>query len=159
MALHRTIFSPRPNYGLQLKDQGASKGQIAIDLADKLNEMADNFFVQESVQRNWAEFKQQFSTLLHSKDPEMSAYRVSWNTIVTNIAIALTGIGLLVIAGKLIHSKVTEGRTLFFFQKSKTRSEEKIADMEQSVDWSAQIAGSLDTEDTSCQQSLGGKGF
>ncbi|NDC41214.1 MAG: hypothetical protein EBZ77_06640 [Chitinophagia bacterium] len=63
----------------------------------------------------------------------MSAYRIAWGTIVANIAIALTGVGILCIAGKLIHSRVTEGRALFFFQKNKTTSEEKIADIEQSA--------------------------
>jgi hypothetical protein len=56
----------------------------------------------------------------------MRAYRVSWKTIVENIVIALTGIGLLLIAGKLIYSKVTEKRALFFFQNSKTTSEQNI---------------------------------
>ncbi len=121
------------NYGVLLKEQGASKGQVAINLATDLTEMANEFFAQPPEQRNFAEFEPRFSTLLHSKDQEMSAYRIAWGTIVANIAIALTGIGLLLIAGKLIHSKVTEGRALFFFQKSKTTSEEKIADVQQAV--------------------------
>ena len=118
------------DYGVLLRNQGASKGQVAIDLAGKLTTMANEFFGQKPEQRNFAELEPQFSALLHSKDKEMSAYRISWGTIVANVAIALTGVGLLLIAGKLIHSKVTENRALFFFQKSKTTSEEKIADVE-----------------------------
>jgi ankyrin repeat protein len=121
------------DYGVLLKAQGASKGQVGIDLAANLAKMANKFFAQQPEQRNFAEFELRFSTLLHSKDQEMSAYRIAWGTIVANIAIALTGIGLLLIAGKLIHSKVTEGRALFFFEKSKTTSEEKIADVQQAV--------------------------
>lgn len=121
------------SYGLLLKDQGVSKGLVAIALAQDLTTMAKPFFEQEATQRNFAAFESGFSRLLHSKDQEMSAYRIAWGIIVANIAIALTGVGLLFIAGKLIHSKVTEGRALFFFQKSKTTGEEKIADIEQSA--------------------------
>jgi ankyrin repeat protein len=128
------------NYGVLLRDQGVSKGQLAIELASDLTDMANQFFEQEPAQRNFAEFKPRFSTLLHSKDHEMSTYRIAWGTIVANIAIALTGVGLLFIAGKLIYSKVTEGRALFFFKKSRTTSEEKIADIEQSAQLIAQGA-------------------
>ena len=128
------------NYGVLLKDQGASKGQVAIDLASKLTTMANEFFDKKPEQRNFVEFEPRFSALLHSKDKEMSAYRISWGTIVANIAIALTGVGLLFIAGKLIHSKVTENRALFFFQRSKTTSEEKIADVEHAASFIAQSA-------------------
>jgi len=92
------------NYGVLLRDQGVSKGQVAIDLSGDLTAMANQFFEQEPAQRNFAEFEPRFSALLHSKDQEMSAYRIAWGTIVANIAIAFTGVGLLFIAGKLIHS-------------------------------------------------------
>ena len=121
------------NYGVLLKDQGVSKGQVAIDLASSLKNLANQFFERETSQHDFDKFKSDFSALLHSKDQEMSAYRIAWGTIVANIAIALTGVGILCIAGKLIHSRVTEGRALFFFQKNKTTSEEKIADIEQSA--------------------------
>ncbi|MGC1181973.1 ankyrin repeat domain-containing protein [Legionella sp.] len=121
------------DYGVLLRDQGVSKGQVAIDLANALKTMANQFFEQNPEQRNFAKFKPQFLALLHSKDQEMSAYRISWGTILANIGIALTGIGLLVIAGKLIHSKVIENQALFFFQNRKTTSEENIADVEHAV--------------------------
>ncbi len=121
------------DYGVLLKNKGVPKGQIAIDLANKLTVMANEFFEKKPEERNFSEFKPQFLALLHSKDKEMSAHRNSWKTIIANIAIALTGVGLLLIAGQLIHSKVTENRALFFFQKSKTTSEEKIADVEHAL--------------------------
>ncbi|WP_115710405.1 hypothetical protein [Legionella sainthelensi] len=102
--------------------------------------MTNEFFGQKPEQLNFTEFKSRFSTLLHSKDQEMSAYRISWGTIIGNIATALPGIGLLFIAGQLIHSKVTENRALFFFQKSKTTIKEKIADVEHAVSLIAQSA-------------------
>jgi len=72
-------------------------------------------------------------TLLNSENGTMSDYRLSWPTILKNIAIALTGIGLVCIAGQLIHSHVTQGRALFFFQKDKTTCEERRDGIEQSI--------------------------
>ena len=118
------------DYGQLLNEQEASKGQVAVTLAKNLSYMTIQFFALPPKKRNEAAFQREFLVLLHSKDQKMSAYRISWGTIVANIAIALTGIGLLSIAAKLIDSKVTKGRALFFFQKSKTTSEEKIADIE-----------------------------
>ncbi|MBT7703872.1 MAG: hypothetical protein HN746_00080 [Polaribacter sp.] len=63
----------------------------------------------------------------------MSEYRVSWDTIIKNIAIALTGVGVLFIAAKLLYSQATQGRALFFFQKDKTTCEEKTSSIEQSM--------------------------
>lgn len=121
------------DYGQLLKEQGASKGQVAVTLAQNLNSMTREFFALQPEKRDEAAFKGKFLILLHSQNQEMSAYRMSWGTIVANIAIALTGIGLLSIVAKLIDSKVTKGRALFFFQKSKTTSEEKIADIDHTV--------------------------
>jgi hypothetical protein len=121
------------DYGQLLKEQGASKGQVAVTLAQNLNSMTREFFALQPEKRDEAAFKRKFLILLHSQNQEMSAYRMSWGTIVANIAIALTGIGLLSIVAKLIDSKVTKGRALFFFQKSKTTSEEKIADIDHTV--------------------------
>ena len=44
-------------------------------------------------------------------------------TIITNIAVALTGIGAIFMAPMLIYSKMTKGRALLFFQKPKTISD------------------------------------
>lgn len=120
-------------YGETLKAEGASKGQVAIDLATELDAMAKKFFAQSPEQRDFTKFESNFSELLHSKDEEMSAYRFALGTIIANIAIALTGIGLLLMAGKLVYSKVTEGRALFFFQKSTTTSEDLIATVHQQM--------------------------
>lgn len=119
------------DYGVLLSKQDIEKGSLVIELADNLATMASQFFAQKPQQRNFAEFELTFSALLHSKDQDMRAYRMSWGTITANIAIALTGIGLLLIAGQLIYSQLTQGRPLFFFQKNKTTREEKIADIEQ----------------------------
>jgi ankyrin repeat protein len=128
------------DYGVSLKAQGASKGQVAMDLATNLTIMANEYFEKAPEQRNFSEFEPRFSKLLHSKDAEMSAYRASWGTIVANIAIALTVIGAFFIAAKLIYSRITEGRALFFFQKSKTTTEDKLADIEDAASMVATCA-------------------
>jgi hypothetical protein len=119
------------NYGEVLDRKGVSKGLVAMKLATELELMAKKFFALSPEERDEAKFKEEFLILLRRENQQMSAYRIAWGTIVANIAIALTGIGLLLIAGQLIHSKATGKRALFFFQKSKTTSEEKIANIEQ----------------------------
>jgi ankyrin repeat protein len=120
-------------YGQVLNGQGSSKGQIAIDLADELKLKAEAFFNKQGNQPDFPTFKQEFLSLLNSKNKEMSEYRVSWDTIIKNIAIALTGVGVLFIAAKLLYSQATQGRALFFFQKDKTTCEEKTSSIEQSM--------------------------
>ncbi len=121
------------DYGEILKQKGQSKGQIAIELSIKLKELATAFYDKN----NWNDFptfKTTFMTLLTSKNKEMGAYRIAWPTIIKNVAIALTGLGLVLISAKLIYSKIKEGRTLFLFQNPKTTSEEKIDSITQSID-------------------------
>jgi hypothetical protein len=121
-------------YGYYLSSQGAPKGQVAIDLADALYKKASSYFIQDAATANFPKFKQEFSALLKSKNHEMSEYRTSWSTIIANVLIALTGVGLLLMAGKLIHSGITQGRPLFFFQKPRTTTEEKLGEVDAVLD-------------------------
>jgi ankyrin repeat protein len=120
-------------YGVDLKEKGASKGQHAVDLAEALWSKADAYFKQENTPETYKAFQTEFSQVLHSKHKEMSEYRTSWSTIIANIAIALTGIGALLLVGHLIYTKGTQGRALFFFQKSKTTGEENIDIVENAI--------------------------
>jgi len=120
------------HYGLHLKTRGAQKGQVVMDLADKLQKEADQFFTKDYTSKDPADFTKNFTTLLNSENQVMAKYRTAWPTILKNIAIALTGIGALAITGHLIYSKATKGRALFFFQKEKTTTEEKIEDIRES---------------------------
>ena len=122
------------DYGESLKGKKVAKGQMVSDHAQALQSKAEGFFQQKDAQANWPEFQKEFTMLLNSKNNEMSAYRAEWSTIIKNVLIALTGIGLLFIAGQLIYSKATEGRALFFFQKNQTSSERTVADVSDSVD-------------------------
>jgi hypothetical protein len=121
------------DYGASLKQRGHSKGQIAMVLADKLKlkvDMLCNFEKKPS-----EDDVKDFVNLLTSKNEEMAHYRASWSTIAINIVISLIlVVGPILILGKLIHSKMTQSRFLFFAQKEKTTSEEKIEDIKQIVD-------------------------
>lgn len=118
-------------HGTNLTNSGASKGIEITDLSEELTTLINSF--NDKGPGSFDEFSSQFTKLLHSKDKQMSEYRVSWETICKNIAIAWSVIGLFAIAGKLIHSRVTEGRALFFYQKNKTSTEEYLADMESTL--------------------------
>jgi hypothetical protein len=122
-------------YGLLLKSQGASKGQIALDLASELHIKAGEFFKKEATPEELKQFQDEFTLLLNSKNDKMAEYRTNWTTIIANIAIALTGIGALFLAGQLLYSQANDpkGRALFFFQKSKTTSEEKVDEVQQAL--------------------------
>ncbi len=128
------------NYGLSLSRQGVSKGAIVTALAKRLDDTLEDFIDAlkwcEKVQEKslFDAFRSEFTTLLHSEDQAMSTYRFSWQTIITNIARALTGVGLLLIAAHLIHSRVTQGRALFFSQKPRTTSEEHLTRIHQGLE-------------------------
>jgi hypothetical protein len=132
------------DYGIHLQDNGKLKeGQLSIDLAAELNQMAltardHSFYADHASLNDFSEFEKNFSTLLNSKNKAMRAHRLPWSVVVKNIAIALTGIGLLLIAGKLLYSLAKEGQPLLFFQKVKTTSEEKIQAVKESLDAVAQ---------------------
>ena len=130
--LFATIDSLK-KYGVLLKNQGASKGQIAIDLAADLKLQADLFFKKAAMPGEFKAFQDEFSLLLNSKNQEMSEYRTCWSTIIANIAIALTGIGALLLVGQLIYTQVTLGRPLFFLQKNQTTSEEMVGEVRQAM--------------------------
>ena len=115
------------SYGIRLRDKNHStKGKVVIELAESLTGKLNAYKNDKSPNKSFTSFETDFKKELKSKDKEMGRYRKNWPTIVTNILIALTGVGLFAIAGKLIHSKVTQKRPLFFKQKSSTTSEKAI---------------------------------
>lgn len=140
---HDTLFPSiraMHDYGVLLQEQGVVNGEKAMRLATELMTRLEQFLDNNAALEGFDAFQADFLELLHSEDEAMSTYRVAWETLAANIAIALTGIGLFAIAGQLIYSKATEGRALFFFQQSKTTSEEKIQVVEQGVNVMEQLA-------------------
>lgn len=122
-------------YGEILEGRQVKKGTKIIELADELSTYADTYFNQtdKEITAGFQQFKQRFTAMLSSKDSDMGKYRFALGTIIANLLIALTGIGLIVLAGKLIYSKVKDGYPLFFGQEKLTTSELKIKSIEASL--------------------------
>jgi len=120
------------NYGESLEAKSVKKGEIIKEMADCLLDLTDRY-KKEKFTSNKPEhikaFKSEFRDILRSKNAEIKQTRTNWNTIIKNILIALSGVGTVAIAAKLIHSKITHGRALFFDQKEKTTSETHIDDI------------------------------
>lgn len=84
-------------HGVYLISQDVEKGKAALLLGLELKKELKDFFERspEEQKENLNGFKASFMHKLHSKDDEMAIHRTQWRIIVTNIAIALTGIGLI----------------------------------------------------------------
>lgn len=136
-------------YGEKLSDLGIGKGTVAIELAEALERHLIKFLLETQVtEENIMQFKSSFSTLLHSKDLIMHEHREQWKPIVTNILIALTGVGLLAILFKILlhasevseHSKPMSFNQSFFFAKPKTQElAEEIEESIQQTNFSVQL--------------------
>lgn len=89
-----------------------------LDFATKLKRNADNFFKHPTpvIQRDIANFQKKFGLLLHKNDRDFIRNKKDVLLLIANIALALTGLGAIAVAAKVIHSRVTCGRyfPLFF---------------------------------------------
>lgn len=75
-----------------------------------------------SVSDNVENFKNSITYELSRRIADTSQHRNLWTPILANIAIALTGVGLVAIAVKLLHSKLTTGQCSFFSYKTNRQS-------------------------------------
>ena len=93
-------------YGLYLLNHDTAKAETAMLLALDLKNALRTFFAKPLAEqvRLQHEFKTEFMQLLRSKNKVMAEHRAYWKVIVANIAIALTGIGLLALGAYYLHS-------------------------------------------------------
>ncbi len=126
-----TSLKTMKNYGESLGFE--AKGKIVSTLAEQLEKKAKELFKGKLTAEKLEAFKKDFIPLLHSKDQTMSEYRTSWERIIANVLIALTGLGALLIAAHLAYTKATTGRALLFFQPPKTNSERLVAEVDHSL--------------------------
>ncbi|MCL9685525.1 hypothetical protein [Legionella maioricensis] len=84
-------------HGVYLISQDVEKGKTALLLGLELKKELKEFYERpaEEQRENLSVFKDSFLHQLHSKDDEMAIHREKWKIIVANIAIALTGVGLI----------------------------------------------------------------
>ncbi len=127
-------------YGQNLHASGFQKGNIAIMLADDLKKRLEGFilrsYITPSTKMDLAAFKTDFNRVLHTRDHEMQEHRTEWKTILANIFIALTGIGLLFLVGKAFAALGCQqnirgfNKSLFF---AKTRCQELVEDIDKTT--------------------------
>lgn len=119
-------------YGNRLREKDRTKANEAIELSEELERFARAYFENPKPTSTFEEFKGSFLELLHSKDAIMNKHRALWRPIVLNIVIALTGVGLFVLAGKLVQSKITTGKCSLFC--TTTKRERQVNKIEKIVD-------------------------
>lgn len=94
------------DYGskLTLEDNkySVAEGQKAIQLADKLQQIANRFAQTDISTEQKVECRKQFSQELNQGYHQMETHRAFWKPLLINIAIAATIIGLFLILGKVL---------------------------------------------------------
>jgi ankyrin repeat protein len=127
-----TAITNMHTYGMTLRQNGIAKGDVAIALAGQLQAKVLSAFTENGELKTEVD-GHGFHRLLHSQDTAMAAYRLNWDTLILNIAIALTGLGLVAIVGHLIVT-ACQNRPLFFFQKPQTTCAQHVAAIEEASD-------------------------
>jgi hypothetical protein len=109
------LFNKKDNYPNE-KNYEAGKMTMffALELKRDLKTFAE--LPTRIQQREQKAFKQQFLAKLHSKDHLISVHRAYWKILITNIAIAFTGIGLFAIGVNYVLNK-----QLFFAQTQREK--------------------------------------
>ncbi len=111
-------------YGLQLKSESPEKSvaamTLAIELFKDLKIFNQNNLMPSSEEKKI--FRDDFYEKLHSQDELMSTHRKWWKVIVINIAVALTGLGLIPLGISLL----VRGHGFF----NETKSQGIINDMD-----------------------------
>jgi len=84
-------------YGIYLLSCDAEKGKLVLLHGLSLKKEVKNFFELSLAEQEQTmpAFKDSFLTHLHSQDAQMGVHREEWKVIIANLAIALTGLGLI----------------------------------------------------------------
>lgn len=111
-------------HGIYLLSEDVKKGKTALLLGLELRQELKSFSERSPVEQhnNLSHFKQSFQEKLHSTDKDMAIHRSEWKFIVANIALALTGIGLIALG---IHYAIN--KQCFFSKTQREQMVEQIA--------------------------------
>ena len=111
-------------YGLQLKPESPEKSVAAMTLSIELYKDLKDFYQNNLMpsSEDKKKFRDDFHEKLHSQDELMSTHRKWWKVIVGNIAVALTGLGLIPLGISLL----VRGHGFF----NETKSQGIINDMD-----------------------------
>ena len=137
--IEHTILAMQ-GYGYTLQKQAKEKGKAIINLAEELQNMIDELEKNPITPERWNAFKHSFNTKLHSLDKDMAQHRAKWKPIIANIIIAFTGIGTLLLLGRVVSDAYSQKgitfKTLFF---ANTTREEKVSAIADSLNKSAPV--------------------
>jgi TPR repeat protein len=132
------VVNQMQRYGEEI---GGNKGDLVKCHAEFLKLTLDSFLIKFIYKNPTLDeekaFKLKFKELLHRQDKEMQSHRAAWKPIIANILIALTGIGLIAIIGKVAaHAasspKFSKNKAFFFAQ---TRTERLAEEIEKADQW------------------------
>jgi hypothetical protein len=119
IGLHEQVTAMR-DFGNSLNVTDPCR-QIAIDLANKLDEDIHRFVIKHPVvapdANAYARFQDKFTARSHSKDNDMEPYCSTWLAILANIAIGVASLGI-ALGIKAITSYVKTGESFLFFRQS-----------------------------------------
>lgn len=135
--LYKKIDKMR-KYGETFLNLDSEKRDVVIKLSEALQKKADNFFKEKPDFNTTQIFLSEFKSLLHSE--KMNEHRKIWKPIVANLLIALTGVGAIALAHRVISSTVENNEfsfnSAFFF--AKTNRQKKIEKIDKSIDLAVQ---------------------
>lgn len=121
--LHDKIRSFR-DYGNELVKAGAPEGDYVLQQAEKLKALttsfSEHYFKREGIS-SLSAIKADFKDTIKESYQNMGNHRAQWKPIIANIAMAATGVGLLVLLTKLL---VTG--SAFFMETSRQRKLQEI---------------------------------
>lgn len=101
-------------HGIDLNTIDTKQSDIIRELSSSLEKMVKECFGNNRVvtPSNFNLFKEKFTQKLNAN---ISIIDSKGKQIIANILIALTGVGILILGGQLVHSLYTTGRASFFF--------------------------------------------
>jgi hypothetical protein len=111
------------SYGCQLGQTDKASSGIVIQLSNSLKNDVVNFFQQDRsvITAEFQFFRERFTKKLHEADEIINT---TCRQLIANIAIALTGIGLLLLIVKLAYSGCKTGSFKFFFSDAVERQQQ-----------------------------------
>lgn len=105
--------------------ENSNEWKALIQVWAPLNQIVDELVSQSPdklpTPKQFEQFERKFNSVLHYQDDVLNK-NTNWNSIAVNLALAATSVGLVVLAGKAIHSKLTTGQASLFEVKSEQQA-------------------------------------
>jgi hypothetical protein len=121
---HKAIDNIKKNADRLSAKGETKKAELNITLADSLKQKSNDFYNKEKFEeKSTQQFFNDFQNEIESKEKELDIPRNIWKPLLLNVGIALTGIGLLAIAGKAFYSTfINKKASPFFFTHTESKA-------------------------------------